>query len=222
MRYVAPALWAEGRSDHRFLRPLLLRVINDVVLRTQDRGDMLIATTFVGLVVRDNERTLSRAERIACAVEREVDAVSLLFIHADADQDAAQARHERVIPAFEEVRQRLGSRAPALVALVPVRETEAWMLADEEALASAFGVTRSAIGSVPEIGTRVERLTDPKQTLRELTRRVIGSRAGRQGYLSYLDDLGERIELNRLRRLAAFRTFEAELATALRSPRVIP
>ena len=219
MHYLGLALFAEGATDHRFLRPLLYRLCDELCLGSRtpvEVSEVLELHTPVGL------KDQPRSERIAGAAASASDAWRVLFVHADADGDDAAARAERVEPALMAVRNRLGNGRQG-VAVVPVRSTDAWALADADALRRVFGTTLTNVElGVPSLPREVERLADPKSTLARsfYATRPPRSRA-RSGVAPYIDLLGGEIAIQALRQLGAFRRLEADLSAALRELQIL-
>lgn len=106
-------------------------------------------------------------------------------------------------------RARLLHPGLAAAGCVPVRETEAWMLADEDAFRRAFEIERA-----PELPRDPEAELDPKKTL-EKTIRDLGAPMRRRGAQDYYALLGAEVDPEALRRLPAFRRFEADLRAAI-------
>ena len=215
MRYLTFALYTEGRSDHRFLRPLIRRAADDLVRRF-GRDPVEIPEEFIDLLPR-NQMGRSRAERIASAVQKDASAIIVLFVHADGGSDAQQAMSNGILPAFKLIGERLGRQAPAQVPVVPVRETEAWAVADPEAIRASFGITiLPKVTGLPVEPAEVERVADPKRLLADLARSITGRRRRTKlGSLPWLADLGERVSLARLRDVPAYSEFETHLRRAL-------
>jgi len=108
------------------------------------------------------------------------------------------------------------------VAVVPVRETEAWALADGDALRAVFGtVLEDAALGVPPHARLVETITDPKRALDSayLLTRPSGRRA-RAGAAALLSALGQQVSLDRLRQVPSFARTEAGVLEALRHLRI--
>lgn len=105
------------------------------------------------------------------------------------------------------------------VAVVPVRETETWALADSECLLRILGTQRTAreLG-LPESAHELERLADPKATFKDIVQRARPGRRGRRrpAPASFLDLIGQEARISQLESLEAFRTFKDELDAALR------
>jgi hypothetical protein len=97
--------------------------------------------------------------------------------------------------------------AVPVVPLVPVRETESWLLADRKALAGLRGSDVSPL-SMPSID--IEKLHDPKKVLDA----VLPARRHRTRD-DYFDYLGRHIDLNMLRRLPAYSAWASETEKAL-------
>lgn len=216
MRYLGLALYAEGPTDYRFLSPLLSRLCEDVCLHRSDQqvdlGPMLELDDPRGM------KQSPRGERIARAAQNAAGSWNVLFVHGDGDGDPAAAVRERIAPALALVRD-AGLPRTEGIAVVPVRETEAWTLVDGDALRDVFGASLddAALG-LPATGPAVESVPDPKEALRSAfaATRPGGRRArAGTGVSTLLNALGERVSLPRLRAVPSFRAVENDLIAAL-------
>lgn len=223
MRHLGLALYAEGTVDELFLPPLLRRLCDQMCTRWGSVPVEVSEVPPLSHPVALDDRP--RAERIAAAAREALGAWQVLFVHADADGDARAAREERVEPAFGRLVDLLADTRAA-VAVVPVRETEAWALMDTEALRDVFGLRawepdalREALEdrfAVTLTGRDIESLLEPKMVLNgvfDMTRPT--PRVRREGLLRYLPLLGEGARLERLSELQAFSALERELGDAL-------
>lgn len=222
MRHLDLALFAEGPTDHRFLRPLLLRLTRDICLR--ECPEHVDVDEVRELHSPVPARAASRAERIFTAARDATEAWDILFIHADGAGNPGRARGEQIEPARARIADEIGG-ARESVAVVPVRETEAWTLCDPDALRAAFRTTLSneALGLAARPGA-VESVGDPKAALRAIGARVAGPRArSKQAARSphFLQQIGRVIKLERLRAVPAFQQLEADLREALVRLRVV-
>lgn len=199
------ALWAEGPSDGPFLRPVLRRALNEITL--QSKRNVEIADEFITLP--DLGPHLPRHERIGKAVAPLAGKISVLFIHTDGQGNPVAARARLVQPAIEHIATM--PRPPRCVAVVPRQETEAWMLADPAALASALGINRNKLPAIPAL-SEIERTADPKRSL------AAARGAIRRRRMPDLDlrQIGETVDLSLLRRLPAFKSLQVELLAAVR------
>lgn len=197
MIYLCAGIFAEGNSDYAFLMPLVNRLLFELSIAVPQ------ATEVADSVGIDAPRRApkKRADRIAAAIQACQGQCTLFVIHADEDGDLRAALEERVEP---------GRRAAAavvnapIVACVPVREIEAWLLCDRQAFAALL--PRAA----PELPRHPEADSDPKRTLSG-----IYAALGLRG--EYHAFFGENVALEALRRLPAFRAFEGELRAAIDS-----
>lgn len=221
MHFVSLALYAEGRADYDFLRPLLLRLCEDLCLNEASQH-VEFAESVLGLDEPDRLAGSSREERIVAAAREAWGAWRILFVHADADSDAERARAERTQPAIARLQQEFGVDGVG-VAVVPVRETEAWAIADGDALRRASGSNVSDLVLGLPATRAVETTADPKAVLDKAWRIATAARLRQRRTVSAkLSYLGETVSLDRLRSLTAFRQLEQDLRHALRCLRVIP
>jgi Domain of unknown function (DUF4276) len=213
MRLLSSALYCEGPSDALFLRPLLLRLCEATAADAQEPVEV---PDVIDLGDEPQHRSRPRDERIALAARAAEGAWVVLFIHADADgRDARTALAQRVQPAIERLALELGTNRQA-VAVVPIRMTEAWLLADVDAFRSVLGTTLDldALGLGDAIAHGVERVADPKSQVRHAIA-LAKPRARAAQVASYRARLGEAVSLDRLRQLVAFRTLEHDFRAAL-------
>lgn len=101
------------------------------------------------------------AEKIQEAVKLSSD-LDLLFVHRDANNAGAQARHLEIEKAVENALP-TGGR---WVAVVPVRMTEAWLLLDQAAIRRVVGKPDGRQPLDLPSPKRVERVPDPKDMLK--------------------------------------------------------
>ena len=206
-RYLQPVLYAEGPTDHEFLSALierlLIELLVDVEIREVDR-------------FRDFDTRVSGRERLVEIATRDVDASRrpkrwhVLFIHADAKGQPASARAANVDAFRAKIHDRVDASSCSVVGIVPKHETEAWFIADGDAVRNALGVTLvdSALGVVTP--KNAERDNDPKATLDGIVKRATG---GRQPVPREL--LSQFVSFDVLRRFSQFATFEQELVAEL-------
>ena len=216
MRYLALALFAEGPTDHAFLRPLLRRLCETVCAENGrapiEVGDVLELHSPTGATEED------RGTRVFLAASEAAAGWHILFVHTDGAGDPEAAWRERVEPACGRIRNGLPVGEHRPVGVVPVRETEAWALANGNALRDVFG-TNAEDGElgIPVVPKDVEVVADPKRALEAAYAAAQGGRKGRRRRkaASLLEVLGERVRLSVLAGVPAFATLRANLQTAL-------
>lgn len=215
MRYLGLALYAEGKTDYYFLSPLLLRLCETLCLR--DATEPIEIGPILALDDREENRYLSREERIEAAATEARNAWNILFVHTDGAGDPDQAKAERVAPALMKLKNLAGITGIG-VTVVPVRETETWAIIDGDALRKVLGTTLSdqAMG-LPRTAREAEKIIDPKARLCQVFKAT--QPTGRRkslGTSPYLGAIGEQVALDKLRAATSFATLEAELTNALR------
>jgi Domain of unknown function (DUF4276) len=138
------AFLREGTSDDG-----LLPHLRSIVIRAG-------ATEVIG-ASREYSGTLENRLR---TLMTESSAVSLVFVHRDADS-------QDPLPRIQEVaRAATNAGTPPWVAVVPVQELEAWLLTDEQAIRAAVGRPSGREDlSLPRIA-QIERTSAPKEILR--------------------------------------------------------
>lgn len=214
MRLLSTALYAEGHTDVEFLRPVLQRLCLACAAKADD---VVEVSDVLALDDLPADRSLPRDRRILSAARAADGAWIVLFIHADADGDDHLARANRVEPARRLLTEEFGVRRQS-VAVVPVRTSDAWVLADPDALRQAFGTKLSdaALGLSEAMAHGVDHLGDPKGRLQAALRAAKPQRhAG--SVTRYLGRVGELASFERLRRLVAFAQLETDLVAALRA-----
>ncbi len=202
--WVRAGLLAEERTDYRFLLPLLDQLLTDLLARHYPGQHTLELSLGIGANAASGPRG---ASQIADAIAEHWNACSLFVVHSDGAGDPDRERANNItsgLLAAQKWAAKAWKLEPVLVAAcVPVRETEEWMLADHGAFK---GLLRSdAPAGLP---SAPERVLDPKRELQ----RLLGDR-NRQ--LNAYDFFGKNVTLDALRRLLAFRRFEAELLAAV-------
>lgn len=187
----------EGNADAEFLSVMLQRLIvelcspTDVVVEVAEPVD-----------VRARHAGRSPVDVIATAsLDRTVD---IIFAHTDGGSDWSAARRRHVEP----IRSGLPGRH--VVEVIPVRELEAWVLADRDAVVKAFPNSAHADAWPAD----PEAVRDPKA---ELNRIVRVSMTRRRPVRIPFRQIGERTRLSELRQLPSFRRTESDLAAALQA-----
>jgi hypothetical protein len=214
MRYLGLALFAEGPTDYRFLQPLLARLV-EAVAAGLTHADVEIGP--VEGLDAPHHRGEARVIQIVEAV-RSIDCnCDLLFIHTDGAGDPEAAYRQRIEPGAQGLRQEWPEACLQVIGVVPVRELEAWCLADGQALRAVFrtSLTDEEMG-LPEGPADVEQILDPKQHLDQAFDATRRKSRQRPSAAALLDELGLVVSLERLRLVPRFRRLEADLEQSIR------
>lgn len=114
---------------------------------------------------------LARKIRTALTAESEFD---LLFVHRDANSAGYDARSREISEAIGSVEKSMN-----WIPVIPGRATEAWLLLDEDTIRRVAGNPRGRQPLHLPRPTQVERVSDPKSTLREALAEASGHSGNR-------------------------------------------
>lgn len=194
------AFSGEGPSDEA-----LIDVVERLLLE-------LGASSAAGFALRPPGKSVP--DRVLWAA-RNSPPVQFLLVHRDADAPTPT----RSLSEFTQARDQLEpAQARLVIPLVPVQETEAWLLCDEAAIREVVGNRRGREPlDLPRLGD-IERTTSPKELLWDVLRRANGRGGRRALSLSDLSDFrrlllqGLRVEEDApVRQLRSFATLVQNL-----------
>lgn len=131
MHFIGLALYAEGPTDYHFLRPLLLRLCSDICL-TDASAPVEFSEEVIALNHAAAVDDRPRPYRIVDAAKQAKGAWRIVFVHTDGAGDPTRARLSLAQPAIDLFHQECATDGVG-VAVIPVRETEAWALVDGDA-----------------------------------------------------------------------------------------
>lgn len=103
----------------------------------------------------------SVVSKLAAAIALEPTA-DLFFVHRDADSPASRARYAEIAEAAAKCQP-----DQPVVAVVPVQETETWLLVDETAIRRAVGNASGRVALALPTPGRAESLSEPKERLHQ-------------------------------------------------------
>jgi len=158
---------------------------------------------------------LSRSEAILSA-SRDAFGHHILFIHADADAPTRdKAFAERIEPGLRQVwkASKQGKDVcTELIPIIPVQATEAWLLADMQALGNLIGANLPSLS--PQ---QIERVSQPKERLRQLAIQALTRRTRRRRFDigELYEPLARYLDLKQLERLPAYQQFASDLTSTL-------
>ncbi|MEU8198602.1 DUF4276 family protein [Microbispora amethystogenes] len=204
MRSLSCVLIREGPSDDWFLPILLRRALEELVIEA-----------FPACREVQEVRSLPKAgnqspEPVLAALERERGTFDVVLYHHDGAPPAKSG------PVLERMRQtwKASDFTEPLVAVVPMRETEAWLLADSVALVRALSVR--TLGRAPVSGPEVESCPDPKAVVETLLRDEAGINPRKSGVLrNFYVSVAETAGIGELRKVPAFRQWWDDMIEAL-------
>lgn len=208
-------LIAEGSTDYKFLEPVITNVFIEIAFECNGQVDISVTKidafkgeTFVEFVSNASKKGWEEY------------GISILVIHADADSISNNNTYTyKIIPATAHLNAQDGnSYCKNIVPLVPIQETESWMLADKDFFRSAIN-TRKTDAELNIVGNP-ESFTDPKARITEAIR------IGRADMPKKIRDsinisdlyslIGQGMNLERLETLTSFQDFKNKIRDSFR------
>lgn len=202
MRVLDTLVLCEGSTDRDVIAGLLPRVLAD--LCRPSTLDIQIGEPVVSSVRSFDERFDLLQE-----IRNRFDFV---VVHADGTGDWSREHSRHVQPVVERLAE-LGLPHPC-IAMMPVKETEAWVLADRESAAYVLRCNPDLLAPWPTHPDACEREPDPKACLK----RAMSAGFSRRRRVRFpYREFGRVVELSQLERLSSFQRFRSDLSTALAS-----
>jgi hypothetical protein len=195
MRDVVFAFYGEGKADYEFLLRVIERYLKQIAPHADfvpDRVHGIVGNT-------ELERQTKLAEDYAGS--------HFIIIHLDADaRTDVDAIENRLIPDYQKKR---------IVPIIPIKETEAWILADFEAFKEVIGTKMSAkeLG-FPAQPKEVEKINEPKEVIKTAISRAV-SRRKRIDIEEIYETMGEKVSLEQLEKVPAFQNFRKRIIPIL-------
>lgn len=214
MKQLVLTFYAEGSSDYRFL-PIIVQRTADRILRYAAVAPVEVLQP---IVITPDPTAATHEQRIL-SVAQQAAGSHALVLHYDADSPVADSAYQnRFSSDCRSIQECAQDVCRDLVPVIPVRMTEAWILADVEAFKGVVGTELSAqeLG-FPRQPHQVEAILDPKSTLKSALSRVFSRRrrAKKASAPQYYETLSRRISLDNLERVPAFAQFMGDLRSLL-------
>lgn len=211
MTYIAWTMFAEGSSDREYFEVLIPRILQYKVVRAEGPNAEIAETPVP--VFRRSDRDLRAAAREACKAK---DAFHVLFVHGDTGGREQEGQVDgRTLALCRRMGECCEFDCRRCVVVTPRPETEAWCLADQEALRNALGVSEGfEFIELPAQADQLEKLENPKQTTMEIMSRIMGRKSRKRRKFPYAV-IAQVQDIETLNRLPAMREFEDRLDVAL-------
>jgi Domain of unknown function (DUF4276) len=220
---ISIAMLVEGNTDVRFLKSIVERTAVEIQSKDARAEFEILPINEEYSIVRKGDFPTAKNEiEIVLEASKKFCNYDILVIHFDADApsplEVLNTRFNSIIQALELELSNGTKLCKSLVPIIPVRNIEAWMLADVETLRKVFNIKLSnknlGLGSKPK---QVESYPNPKEKLNEVQNRVNLERPGRRKM--QLEDihslLGQEINLYVLQNVPSYQSFRELFAKAL-------
>ena len=228
--YVMPFFGCEGTNDRSFLLPIIQRTFEAVAAECE--VEVVVYEQDPETVVLFSGNGLSfeaSVKRAAAEAENYGDGRTVLCIHKDGDSRTGKAARTSFQTAFAAITQdaELGSEVGfaaladtdpptchKLVALMPMLEMEAWLMADKQALVQALR-TKLTLEDL-DLHHPAESYGDPKAAIEQALRLAHAHGAPRMSRADLLAELGALLSPQQLAALPSYRTFRDDVRHAFR------
>lgn len=207
-------LIAEGKTDYRFLEPIIEKTMIDIAYECKGQID-------IDVKVIDCDKGDSFTDYVLNASQKgnEELGISMLIVHTDADDlSSDNAYNNKINPAKALLEQQSNStHCKYLIALVPIRETESWMLADKSEFIKSIS-TRKTENEL-NLSGNPETFNNPKERIEEaivLGRAEMPKKLRNSLKISDLYSyLGQAIQVRNLKTFQSYRDFENNIRQVL-------
>ncbi|MEV0615626.1 hypothetical protein AB0I81_20090 [Nonomuraea sp. NPDC050404] len=185
-RPLVPGLITEGGTDELFLGPVIARQLRALLDDAPRPVDLMEVERGACRMIKDDDR-------IRQAILDLAPNCHLIFLHSDYRERDKAVRHadQDVIP------------------LIPVKETEAWLLADAQVWTRVRGADLSRLPARPR---EAERISDPKAVLRAVLAGVNHRKVD-----EHFATAGNNVDLSMLAELPAYAAWVEATSKALRN-----
>lgn len=206
----------EGNTDKRFLSEIIFNTFTDVAM------DCPKDINIEDLVWIKVEKRPFVDMMVEASGEAARTGLSIFCIHADADKKSlSEVMRDKFLPLYRKLEHESDQvYCKTIVTVIPITETEAWMLADKELLKEKINAkdkTEVELG----IEKHPESYTDPKMVIMNAIRIAQqGKTKRRRKDLSIADlyeELGQAIPIAKLRTIPSFCDFERSVRDAFKS-----
>lgn len=212
MNVLTIAYAGEGSTDKRFLGNIILRTFEDVLFDAVSEIEVY-DPVFIKMQGENH------VDKIYYAAQNAQN-FHVLCVHADADADTDQrAFEERINLGFNRINEQNEGVCKNLVAVVPVRMTEAWMMADIDVLKDEIGTEKSNVElGLPTHIHQIESIAKPKDTIKEAIRLAfedVPKRRSQIDIAEFYTPLSQKIRLEHLNQLKSYRKFKEAVRQSL-------
>lgn len=215
-RQIFIGLLAEGTTDQRFLEGIIQRTFTNLTFDCQKDIDI------ESVVNLSKDKQQNFVEAVLQAAKKGWDefGITILCVHVDADSSTAVAVYQNKIQKAIATlaQQNENEYCKILVAIVPIQETEAWMLADSELLREQINTKKTA----NELGIHrsPETIANPKEVIEHAIKIAQQDKSKRRRRSLTIAELylplGQSVALEKLDQLPSYQDFKENIRTAFR------
>jgi hypothetical protein len=206
-------LVAEGSTDYRFLTNIIRRTFEELAFFCQGNVEILD----VQEIDVPNKKFVEYLKDAAQKAHEDYGAM-VLCIHKDADSRSDENTYSNSItPGLEALNNSTEELCRNIVPVVPIVETESWLLADKALFREEIWTDKT--DSDLNIDGDPESITDPKEIIKaaiQIAYSDYPTRRHRPKISELYLPIGQKASLSELRNLSSFRKFENKAKESLR------
>ena len=217
MSQLFAGLFVEGTTDISFLSSIVERTLQNVAFDCKGEIDLEVKE------IKIDKSGLSFCDQVVMASEKGFSefGITILCVHSDADNKKLEDTYQnRINQAIDRLMQLEAKQyCKILVAIVPIQETEAWMLADKELLKNEIGTDKS--DNELEINRQPESIARPKEVIENAIRIARENYTRKRRKDLTIGDLylpvGQAMSLDKLEKLESYRDFKNNVKEAFKT-----
>jgi len=206
----------EGSTDQLFLKSIIERTFDDI--RYECNTDIDIFE--IEEIKTSSGLTFVEKVLEASSFGYNNFGMMILCVHSDADNKKLEDTYlARINPALEILSTKKDNEfCKIVVALIPIQETEAWMLADKELLKREIGTEKS--DNELQIHRHPECIANPKESIEtaiRIAREGLTKKRRKDLTISELYlPIGQALDLEKLEVLSSYQDFKSNIKEAFR------
>jgi len=218
MAKIFAGLFTEGKTDIRFLQSIVQKTLEAVAF-DDCSGQFDIDLNPIEI----NKTGLGFIEQVLAASKKgqEDFCMMILCVQADADRKTLNDTYQYKINPCQVTleKQPENEYCKILVAIVPIQETEAWMLADKELLKEEIGTNKT--DNELEINRFPETIANPKEVIEkaiQIARKNLTRKRRKDLTIADLySSIGQKIDLEKLESLPSYQNFKENVKKAFKN-----
>ena len=209
----------EGSTDERFFNSIIERTLSDIIFKYST-----IDVEIILIPLKKSGNTFIEQSMNAIKLGQNENSVDIFFIHCDADdvnnENVIQYKFEPLYKAIEDSDE---VNNCIIIPIIPIQMTEAWLIADFELFANEISTNKTK--SELQISGNPEDFSNPKLKIIESLRIVnmeLPKKRRKDLQISELYQIiGQKIDINNLRKLKSFQEFYNKSFTILKELKII-
>ncbi len=209
----------EGSTDERFFNSIIERTLSDIIFKYST-----IDVEIILIPLKKSGNTFIEQSMNAIKLGQNENSVDIFFIHCDADdvnnENVIQYKFEPLYKAIEDSDE---VNNCIIIPIIPIQMTEAWLIADFELFANEISTNKTK--SELQISGNPEDFSNPKLKIIESMRIVnmeLPKKRRKDLQISELYQIiGQKIDINNLRKLKSFQEFYNKSFTILKELKII-